>query len=150
MGLFVNLRIGTQTGVKSGITNAIISTSIRHMDRKLSRVVDLGWGNPTHKGTWHINPKVEKLKTLYLRIHKVPQNLAQCWLRMRRSHPKSHVKLNSVVTSQFKNLIFSQPKVLWPPNLAGWALRLREVITRKAKVTLSRYKDVAFLFSHGL
>ena len=50
-----NLGIGIGIGIGNDITNAIISTSIRPMDPKLG---DLGWGDPTHKVTWHISQVV--------------------------------------------------------------------------------------------
>ena len=73
-----------------------ISTFTRPMDPKLSRVVTQDEEtSPTmsrdNSITW---PRV-KSKTFYLHIHKAPgpQNLIGYWIRMRETHPKSHVTL---------------------------------------------------------
>ena len=45
---------------------------------------------------------------------------------------------NSVVTWQFENVIFPQPQVLWPPNLAGYVLRLRGRLAQSQMTLLFR------------
>ena len=74
-----------------------ISTSTRPMDSKLSKVVNLGWGNLKYKVTWHIEHVATwQIITLYLHFHKGlwVQNLAGWGLRMRRPHPQGHKLLN--------------------------------------------------------
>ena len=45
---------------------------------------------------------------------------------------------NSVVKWQFENVIFSQPQVLWPSNLAGYVFRLRDRLAQSQMTLLFR------------
>ena len=45
---------------------------------------------------------------------------------------------NSVVTRQFENVIYPQPQVLWPPNLAGYVLKLRGRLAQSQMTLLFR------------
>ena len=88
-----NLGIGIGNGIGTDITNAIISSSIRPMDRKLG--CHLGWEDPTQKVMWHFNIVVTWL--IKTGISPLSQdlwtpNLAVWWLRI-SPHPQSHVTL---------------------------------------------------------
>ena len=47
------------------------------------------------------------------------------WLRMRETHPQSHVTPYIMVTWQIKNVISLLSRGLWSANLAGWWPRTR-------------------------
>ena len=95
------------------------------MEPKFNSLVTWDKGTPPTKSSdTSITWSRDKSKTLHLHIHKVhePQNLVECWLRMRGPHSQSHVILqfcNSAITWQFKSVIFSQPQILCLRNWKG-------------------------------
>ena len=105
-----NLGIGIGIGID--ITNIIMSSSIRPIDPKLSRVVTYDERIPL-KITWlfdivvtwqikNVSPLLQGLCT---------PNSAGWWLRMRRPHPQSHVTLISWSLNKLKKHIstFTRP-----------------------------------------
>ena len=129
--LGIGIGIGIGTGIESDTTNAIISSSIRSMDIKPSRVV--GWGDPTHKVTWHIDHVVTwQIKNAISLLSQGlwTPDLAGWWLRMREIHPRSHVtlQLRDHVTNQ--KYLSSLSQVSRSTNLAGWWLALEDPTQR--------------------
>ena len=101
-------------------TNAIISSSIRFRM--------LGWGNPTHKITWHfdsvvtwqtknvISPLSQGLCTL---------NLAGWWFRMKRPHLQSHVTSTTESRDKSKTFYDHIHKVHDPKKVLGCWIRMK-------------------------
>ena len=85
--------------------------------------VDLGWGDPTHKVTWHFDIVVMwQIKSVISPLSQGlwTPNLSLWWLRMKEPHLRSHVTHHHVVTWQIKNIISLLSQGLWTPNLANW------------------------------
>ena len=106
-----HLQIHMTLQYRGHVTNKkrYISTLTRPMDPKTSRVVtqDEGTSSTNSHDTSTTWSRV-KSKTFYLHIHKAPgpQNVVECWIRMRGTHLKSHC----VIMWKIKNVIFLQPQ----------------------------------------
>ena len=122
LGIGIGIAIGTEVGTDA--TNAIISTSTKHISTKPSRVVIQDEGNPPTKSltTW----SRDKSKMLYLHFHKAygPQmtcdrsnfvqpfirhkvhKLSRMVTRMRRPHPTLH-HVTSITSSRDSCLVGS-------------------------------------------
>ena len=100
----------------------------------------MGWEQPTHKVTWHIDQVVTwqiENGVFPLSQHLWTPNLAGCLLIM-NGPEKVTWYFNSGVAWQFENVIFLQPQVLWLPNLAGYILRLRGPLAQRQMTLLFR------------
>ena len=99
---------------------------------------DLGWGDLSyidHVVTWQIKDVISPLsQSLWT------PNLDGLWLKMRGSHPQSHVTLRyrGHVTNKKHISISPLSQGLWTPNLAEWWRKMREPNSQSHVIHRSR------------